>query len=191
VIVGANHNKTSHAVDPSGSDRFQAEPDFLVIGQIIKPHGVRGEVFVKVLTDFTERFEAMETVRVGDDTVTDQYAVEATRWHKNGVLLTFNGITDRSAAEKLRGLYLKIPASEAMPLGPDTYYHYQLVGLAVITDAGEALGHIAEILETGANDVYVVQGARGEILLPATKEVVLSVNLQAKQMIVHLLDGLL
>jgi len=174
-----------------GSDAARSEPDFLVIGRIVKPHGIRGEVSVKVLTDFVERFDVLESIYLGDDTALSEYAVEATRWHKERVLITFADVADREAAEKLRGLYLKIPIEEAMPLEPDTYYHYQLINLQVVTDQGEDLGRIVEIIETGANDVYVVQGEKGEILLPATKEVILSIDLQAGQVTAHLLEGLM
>ncbi|RME50363.1 MAG: 16S rRNA processing protein RimM [Caldilineae bacterium] len=175
----------------SGSDRKKAEPDFLVIGQIVKPHGVRGEVLVKVLTDFPERFETMQTVLVGKVGAGRRYTVESRRWHKGMVLLHLKGIADRNAAEILRGLYLQIPIAEAMPLEPGVYYHHQLLGLAVLTDDGTLLGELVDILETGANDVYIVQGPQGEILLPATEEVIRTIDLNAGQMIVHLLDGLL
>jgi 16S rRNA processing protein RimM len=167
------------------------EPDFLVIGQIVKPHGIRGEVLVKVLTDFPERFDTMKNIYLGDKTSAQMYRVKATRWHKDKVLCTFETVLDRDAAEKLRGLYLEIPIEEAMPLDPDTYYHHQLIDLAAVTDEGVYLGQVTEILETGANDVYIIHGPRGEILLPATMEVIVSIDLEARQMTVHLLEGLI
>lgn len=175
---------------PSGSDRQRSGPDFLVIGRIIKPHGIRGEVAVKALTDFPERFESITTVYVGDETSARRYTITATRPHKQGILCVFEAVSDRDAAEALRGLYLKIPIEEAMPLPADTYYHHQLIGLQVVTDTGLPLGRLADILETGANDVYVVHGSGSEVLLPATAEVIRSVDLAAGQMVVHLLDGL-
>ena len=175
----------------SGSDKNQSEPDFLVIGRIVKPHGIKGEVSVKVLTDFTERFDTMESVYLSNDLAVTLYNVESTRWHKERVLIFFSGISNRTEAETLRGLYLKIPIEQAMPLDSDTHYHYQLQGLQVITDTDEYLGVLTEILETGANDVYVIQGPQGEVLLPATKEVILAINLATKKMQVHLLPGLI
>jgi len=173
-----------------GSDINQSEPRFLVIGQISKAHGIHGEVSISVLTDFVERFEAMETVLVGDEDSVTLYHVESIRWHTERVLIRFAETPDRDTAESLRGLYLQIPIEEATPLEPDAYYPHQLVGLSVITDEGEILGTLAEILETGANDVYLVRGEKGEILLPATREVVVSVDLTAQQMVVHLIAGL-
>lgn len=175
----------------SGAEDDYAEPDFLVIGRIVKPHGLKGEVSVKVLTDFTERFDIMETVYLGDDQLLTEYKIKATRWHKERVLITFEDIFNRDKAEGLRGLFLKIPLEEAMPLDSDTYYHYQLRGLKVFTDTNDYLGLIIDVLETGANDVYIVKGPQGEVLLPAIKEVILDVNLETKQMQVHLLEGLI
>ena len=175
----------------SGSDRHASGPDFLAIGQIIKPHGIRGELSVKVLTNFPERFDSMESVFIGDEKSERQYVVTSTRPHKGGILLTLPTVTDRTAAEEFRGLYLKIPTAEAVALPAGQYYQYQLEGLDVVTDDGEALGKIAYVLETGANDVYVIQGPKGEVLLPAIDDVILSVDLEANQMVVHILEGLL
>lgn len=181
---------SSSQLPSSGSDASQSGPDFLIIGQIIKAHGVKGEVVVKVLTDFPDRFEQMKTVYLGDAHSQQEYQVKSTRWHQDMVLVAFKSVPDRNGAEQLRDLYLKIPISEARPLEPDVYYQHQLVGLTVLTDAGETLGRLTEILETGANDVYVVSGERGEILIPATKEVVQIIDLATGQMIIHPLKGL-
>ena len=185
-------SKTAQPSQPtSGSDSNQSEPEFLAIGQIVKPHGIKGEVSVKVLTDFTERFNTMKTVYLGNELSATLYNIKTTRWNKERVLIFFDGVSDRNEAESLRGLYLKIPIEQAMPLDSDTHYHYQLQGLQVITDTNEYLGILTEILETGANDVYVVQGPHGEVLLPAIKEVILAINLATKKMQVHLLPGLI
>jgi 16S rRNA processing protein RimM len=173
-----------------GSDVQQSEPRFLAVGQITKAHGLHGEVSVVVMTDFVERFDTMETIYVGDETSATLYIVESTRWNKDRVLVRFADISDRTAAQALRGLYLQIPLEEAMPLEADVYYQYQLIGLSVITDDGNRLGSVTDVLETGANDVYVVSGPQGDILLPATKEVILSIDLEAQQIVVHLLEGL-
>ena len=186
-----NPIRPSQSHEESGSDPSRSVPDYLVIGQIIKPHGIRGEVSVKVLTDFGERFDEMESVHLGDDSSVEVYKIETSRWNRDRVLLRFAAINDRERAESLRGLYLKIPITEAMPLEPESFYHYQLEGLRVVTDQGEFLGHISQILETGANDVYIVEGEAAPILLPATHEVVLDINLDQQEMTVHLLDGLI
>jgi len=171
-------------------EKQPAAPEFLVIGQIVKPHGVLGEVSVKVLTEFPERFDAMEAVYLGDATSVRLTNVQSVRWHGNYVLIRFETFADRTAAEKLRGLYLKIRREDAVALDPDTFYHYQLEGLAVISDTGESLGQLSYVLETGANDVYVIQYDDGELLLPATHEVIRDVNLATGIITVHLIPGL-
>ena len=93
-------------------------------------------------------------------------------------------------ADGLRRQLVQIKAVAAAPLPPGTYYHHQLLGLPVVTEAGEALGALAEVLETGANDVYVVQGEGGELLLPAIRSVILSIDLAARQITVRVPDGL-
>jgi len=189
-VTTGNTAEKNKQPEISGSGNRAVEPDFLVIGRIVKPHGIYGEVSVKVLTEFPERFDAMETVYLGDETSAQLVAVTGTRWHRERVLVKFAQYDSRDAAETLRGKYLKIPRTEAAPLEPGAFYHYQLEGLTVVTDAGETLGQIAYILETGANDVDVVQTSAGELLIPVTDEVVRDINPEAGVVTVHLLPGL-
>jgi 16S rRNA processing protein RimM len=151
---------------------------------------LRGEVTVEVLTDFPERFDSIEVAYLGDSQQADACAVTATRWHKDRVLLTLQGCEDRTAAEKLRGLMVQVPIEEAMMLPEDEYYPHELVGLDVVTAEGEDLGRISEVIFTKANEVYVVIGPRGQILLPAIADVVERVDLDSGQMTVRLLEGL-
>lgn len=166
------------------------EPRFLVIGEVIKPHGVRGEVRVLPHTDLPERFGWLKEIYVGED-APRPVAVEGFRLHKQWALLKLAGYDDRDAAASLRGAILQVPREAAVPLEEGEYFIYQLEGLAVYTDAGEHLGELVEVLETKANYVYVVQGPRGEILLPDTDEVILDVDLKAGTMTIHPLPGLL
>ncbi len=163
---------------------------FLVIGQITKPHGVRGEVRVMPYTDLPERFTWLETVYVGEKNPRP-VAVEAARLHKNMVLLKLAGFDDRNGAETLRGEWLQLPEEEAIPLEEGEYYLYQLVGLRVFTDTGEALGTLVELIETRANNVFLVRGPRGEVLLPDTAEVVQEIDFDNGRIVVHLIPGLL
>lgn len=165
------------------------EPRFLAIGRIVKPHGVRGEIVVHIITDFPERFEALREVYIGEG-VPRRVQVERARFHRGRVVLKLRGYEDRTAAEKLRGEFLMIPAEEAMPLGPDEYYEHQIIGLQVWTTGGAYLGEVTEILRTGANDVYVVRSAEREILLPAIGEVIREVDLEGERMLVELIEGL-
>lgn len=174
----------------AGSASNRTEPDFLIIGRIIKPHGVKGEVSVNVLTEFPERFDTMQSVFLGDDHSAKETGIVSMRWSHDKVLMRFEGHTNRNDVEDLRGVYLKVPIEDAITLEDGSYYHFQLENLKVLTDTGESLGYLSQVLETGANDVYVVKTEKGEILLPATHEVILSVDLESETMTVHLLPGL-
>lgn len=179
-------------VNSKNSGRQKPEILYLAVGRIVKPHGVHGEVSMTVLTDFPERFETTTEFYLGDEHEADLYELESFRWHKQHLLLKFKGVADRNDAEELRGLLVQIPIAEATPLPEGSYYLYQLIGLQVITIDGERLGTVDSIIETGANDVYVVKNdAKKELLLPAIPDVVKSVDLEAKQITVELMDGLI
>jgi len=167
---------------------------YLAVGQIVGPHGIKGEVKVAPLTDFPERFRAGNRVFLGVTTgETDATPTEiaAARPHQDRWLVLFSDIKDRNAAESLRDQYILIPEEEAMPLGEHENYAHDLIGLDVETADGQALGKLVEILFTPANDVYIVRGPQGETLVPATREVVLQVDLAAKRMTIALPEGLL
>ncbi len=168
-----------------------AEPRFIAIGRIIRPHGIRGELAVEVLTDFPDRFDTVKTVYLGDTLEAEAWRVKATRWHKDRILLTVRGCHDRTTADGLRGLLVQIPIEEAMPLPEDEYYPHELIGLDVTTVEGEELGKVSDILFTNANDVYVVIGARGQILLPAIAEVIERIDLDTGEMVVTPMEGLI
>lgn len=163
-------------------------PDHLAVGLVRKPHGVRGEVRVEFLTDRPERFQPGVTVHVGQGL--RPLEVERLRLHQDHGILKLAGVEDRNAAESLRGELLHVPFSEAHPLEEGQFYEHQIIGLAVETTDGEHLGRVTEILYTGANDVYVVDGPRGEILLPAIRECIRAVDLEAGLIKAVLLAGL-
>ena len=176
--------------DARGSD---TEPRFLVIGQIRKPHGVRGELKVSVHADSAERFTLLETVythRHPDSKSPNEVAVESVRFAGKDVLMKFAGYDDRDTAGKLRQHWVYVSAEDAVPLEEGEYFLYQLEGMDVITDADEPLGKITQVLETGANNVFVVKGTKGELLLPDIDDVILSIDLDAHRMVVHLLPGM-
>ena len=179
---------------PDAGDRWSAAvrrpvPEYLTIAVVLAPWGKEGEVKARIETDFPHRFTLLKRVYLGPELL--PFELEGFRQHKGHVLLKLKGCDDRSAAAKLRGMAVQIPLAEAMPLGPDEYYVYQIEGLAVWTESGEPLGIIEEVLFTGSNEVYVTHGPRGEVLIPALKDVVLEVDLEAGRMIVRLPPGLL
>ena len=166
------------------------EPRFLVIGRILKAHGVRGEVRVLPRTDLPERFTWLEEVYVGEHEP-KPVAVEGVRFHKKWVLLKLAGYDYRDQIDVLRGELLQVPEEEAIPLAEGEYFLFQLRGLAVYTDEGQHLGELVNVIETGANNVFVVRGEGKEVLLPDTKEVVVDIDFKNGRLTVHLLPGLL
>ncbi len=161
----------------------------LVIGRIVAARGVHGELKVEISTDEPDRFFRLREVYLGD--ALTHFAVKRARLFQGYALLTLHGIEDRTTAEGWRGMYVYVKAEDAIPLAEGEYYHYQIRGLWAITTEGEKLGRVTEVLATGANDVYVVQGAQGEILLPAIRDVILNIDLKAGSLLVRLPDGLL
>lgn len=167
------------------------EEDLINVGKIVGSYGYQGMVKIMPLTDFPERFKKLKTVILWQNGKGREVAVEAARSHGESYLLKLQGIDSPEAAKDYRNALLKIDKSQLYPLPENYYYHFQLQGLSVYDEEKGHLGKLTEVLETGANDVYVVQSPEyGEILLPAIKDVILEVNLAAKTMQVRLLPGL-
>jgi 16S rRNA processing protein RimM len=161
---------------------------------VLRPHGVRGELRVEVITGFPERLAQHGCFYLAHPDSPDdvrRYPSEGVRRHKGAILLKLAGCDDRNEAELLRDMLVQIPIEEAVPLEDGEHYHFQIVGVRVETEDGEWLGQVAEVLETGANDVYLVRGPRGEILLPAITDVVRELDMEEKHMVVRLLPGTL
>lgn len=173
-----------------GSVEKSAEPHFLAIGRIIKPHGVHGEVRVELLTDVPERFEWLDAVFVGEANPR-RLELESVRFHQGVVLLKLSGYPTRTEAELLRGELLQVPRSEAVPLEDDEYFLYQLEGMDVYTVDEVFIGQLTEILETGANNVFVVDGPTGQHLLPDIPDVVKDIDIENGRIIITPLPGLL
>ncbi len=170
----------------SGND----EPVFLVIGKLRRPHGVRGEILMDVLTDFPERIKAGITVFIGPQY--EERIIRSVRSNAGTLLVTLEGFDNPEQVGVLRNQYMHVRAEDRPPLPEGEYYHHQLVGLPVVTDEGQKLGVLTEILANAANDVYVVQPEKGpEILLPAIDSVILDIDLQQGEICVHLMAGLL
>lgn len=170
------------------------QPRYLVLGEILRPHGILGELRMRILTDFPERIKSLKTVYIGKDPNAEVlgYKVEHMRMHQNYGLLKLSGVDDRTDADRLRELFVMVDFANAVPLEDDEIYLFQLIGLQVETETGEKLGKITEVLETGANDVYIISSPNyGEILIPVLNETILKTDVEAGIMVVHLPDGLL
>ncbi|MBE3590265.1 MAG: 16S rRNA processing protein RimM [Firmicutes bacterium] len=158
------------------------KPDYVSVGEVVAPHGIRGDVRLRPETDFPERFPGRR-VRLGMEGPWRR--ILDARPHRGGLwILRLEGVSSREAAEALRGARLWVATAELPTLPAGRYYHHELIGLAVRTVDGRDLGRLAEILRTGANDVFVVRGPLGEVLLPALRSVVASVDLAAGAMTV-------
>lgn len=144
---------------------------------------------MEILTAYPERLPSHRVFYLGPQA--KPYPVEGIRFHQGTAIVKLAGCDDRNAAEALRGLLVHIPLENAVPLEEGEYYYFQVVGVEVFTDQGERLGRVVDVLETKANDVYVVHGPRGEILIPAVEEIVRELDLTARRMIIVPIPGLL
>jgi 16S rRNA processing protein RimM len=166
------------------------EPAFLLVGKLRRPHGVKGEMVMAVITDFPERLKPGVTLHMGNNYA--PVVIASTRHHNQGLLVRLEGYHSREEVEHLRNQALFVRADDRPPLPEGEYYLHEIIGMQVITDEGEELGVLAEMIETGANNVYVVKRIEGpDVLLPDIEEVVLEVDVKKKQMKVHLLEGLI
>jgi 16S rRNA processing protein RimM len=142
------------------------------------------------MTDFPERIQPGVTLYLGEQH--KPIKVASLRHHNKGLLIRFEGFTSRNDVDDLRNQDIFVPTEDRPPLPEGEYYLHELIGLQVVTDEGETLGVVAEMIETGANNVYVVhREGSSDVLLPATDEVILEIDVKNKIMRVHLLEGLL
>ena len=166
--------------------------DMLRVGVIASTHGVRGEVKVFPTTDDPGRFKQLKEVILDTGKEHLPLEIQQVKFFKNMVILTFKGYDNINDIEKYKSKDLLIPRDQAVELEPDEYFITDLIGLEVRTEDGEILGTMKDVLETGANDVYVVQMKDGkELLLPAIGDCILNVDLEQGIMTVHILDGLM
>lgn len=166
--------------------------DRLQVGVISSTHGIRGEVKVFPTTDDPGRFQDLKRVTL--DTGKEQLSLEiqGVKYFKQFVILKFKGIDNINDVEIYKGKSLYVAREDAVELEEDEYFVADLIGCEVITEEGAVLGILKDVMETGANDVYIVETPeKKEILLPAIKDCILSVNPEEGQITVHLMDGLL
>jgi 16S rRNA processing protein RimM len=164
----------------------------ITIGKVLKPFGVRGEVKVEPLTDFPERFTGLSQVYLTSP-VGKQVpcTVKSVRYAGKTPLLVIEGYDTPEKVKTLSGWYVQIPEKDAVPLPEGSYYWFELIGMDVRSEAGEKIGTITEVFQTGSNDVYVVKRGGAEVYIPATQEVVKQVDKKSRTMVIHLMEGLL
>ena len=170
-----------------GHRSTELSAEHVIVGQIVNVHGVNGQLRVRVTSDVAHRFQLGRIVYINEA----PFTITASRnFRGDQILLAFKEINDRDEARKFVEELLTVPV-ESIPVLPEgEWFHFQLLGLQVITDDGEELGDITEILETGSNDVYVVSQGKSQILIPALKSVINEVRLDERVMLVSLPDGL-
>lgn len=156
--------------------------DKVLVGRIIAPFGLAGATSVKVLSDVPQRFATGARIYVNETPMEIQYSRPSNRH----LVVKFIGVDSRNAAEDLRDLELHIKEDQTAPLPENIYYHFQLLGLEVLDSNGCHLGILTDIIETGANDVYVVTTTDKETLIPAIRDYVTQIDLPNRRMIVDL-----
>ncbi|MBN1266846.1 MAG: 16S rRNA processing protein RimM [Anaerolineales bacterium] len=166
-------------------------PDpYLEVGRIVRPHGIRGQVILASDSQFLTSLPPGTTIYVGSDF--EPLIVETIRRHQDRYLLLLQSITTREEAETLRNKAVFLDMSELPDLAEDEYYYWQLIGLRVEDTQNRTLGTLKEILETGANDVYILESSSGsEILIPAIKDVIKKIDLDQGLIQIDILPGLL
>lgn len=166
--------------------------DYLQVGVITTTHGIRGEVKVFPTTDDPARFEELKQVVLDTGRSQLPLEIEGVKYFKQFVILKFKGINNINDIEKYCKCPLLVSREDAVALEEDEYFITDMIGMSVVTEDGKTFGVLADVMETGANDVYVVQTEEhGEILLPAIKECILDVDTQNRKMTIHLMEGLL
>jgi len=162
-----------------------------LIGYILKPHGIRGEVKVNPISPYPERFNRLDRVYLRNDSI-QAYSVQSVRISNRFVFLKFSEINSRSEAELLRNYEVLIAKEQLIELEADEFFIHDLVGCDVISENGDSIGKIVEVMQASSNDIYVVQDERGrEILVPAIKDVIKKIDIKQKKIKIHLMEGMI
>ena len=165
--------------------------NFFEIGQIVNTNGLKGVIKVKPFTDNIKEFESFKSIYIQKKGELIEFKIEKVMYVKQMVLLKLEGINDINEAEKYRNYYIKVDRNKMPKLPEDSYYIVDLLGCEVATVEGEILGKVDDVFPTGSNDVYVVKDENGkQILIPAIKDVIKSIDISNKKVIVKLMEGL-
>jgi 16S rRNA processing protein RimM len=171
---------------------MKERPEFVAIGNVARAHGIKGEVQVNPLTDELQQFKTLQQVYLRSNKgERELLKVERARVQNDKVILKFEGIDNRTDAADLKDSRIEKQFDPDVPLLPDEYYIFDLIGLVVKTTENRLLGEITEVLTLPANDVYVVQNGAKEYLVPAIKDVIKQVDLDAGTLLIQPIDGLL
>ena len=166
-------------------------PDLVIVGRVVKPHGVRGEMQLAPETDFPDRLVGLREAQLILAGRPTPVRMETVRRTGTGLLVKITGIESPEDVEAWRGAWLAVRREAAAALPAGRHFVFEVIGMTVLTDAGEPLGMVDEIIRTPANDVFVVHGPRGEVLIPAIASVVLSVDRDRRCIVIRPMPGLL
>jgi 16S rRNA processing protein RimM len=177
------------ADNKNASGSPDGEPVYLTVGFLRRPHGVQGEIILDLHTDFPERLKSGRKLFLGEEH--KPMTLVSARPHAKGMLIKFKGVETPEEVGQFRNQWVYVKASDVPPLPEGQLYQHELFGFSVVDESDNLLGELVEILETGANDVYVVKDANGkELLLPAIPSVILELDPARRLIRVHLLEGL-
>lgn len=164
----------------------------LQVGVITSTHGIRGEVKVFPTTDDPKRFKKLKQVILDTGKEKRDLEVESVKFFKQFVILKFKGIDHINEVEGYKRCSLWVTRDHAVPLQEDEYFIADMIGMQVVTEDGVLFGTLKDVIETGANDVYIIESSEyGEVLIPAIKECILDINIEEQKMQIHLMDGLI
>lgn len=174
----------------SSSSTPPAAPEWVAVGEIVGIFGISGDIKVRPLTDFPQRFASTPTLYLGPDYT--PYQVASARQHKTLVVLHLVGLDDPTLAERLAGRILYIPEDELLPLEPDQFYIHDAIGMRVEHVNGQLLGTVRDVLSAGGNDLFVIESAQTgqDVYLPIVKEFITRMDLAARLVQVHPIPGL-
>lgn len=164
----------------------------IAIGQIARSNGIRGEVRVTPLTDVPQRFTRLKTVWIG--LAVDgsrQFSLQAVRFHRSQAILKLEGIENRTASDQLKNCFIFVEEEKSVSPSEGSYFIHDIVGMEVSTEEGILLGVVHEVWRLPANDVWVVRQNGKEILLPAIKQIVRSVDTTKRTIVIHAMEGLI
>jgi 16S rRNA processing protein RimM len=173
--------------------------DLVAVGKITKAFGIRGEVAVQIMTSAPARLLSLRRAYLAPvaeaerhaDTSARPVAIERATVESRGARVKFADVNDRTAAEKLVGMLLMVDQTQQMRTPPDTWFVHQIIGIAVVDEQDNLIGTVKDVLHMPAQDVYVIHGQRGEVMIPAVREFILSVDVAAQRMRVKLIEGML
>lgn len=163
--------------------------EYIQVGKIVNTHGIKGDVKVLPLTDDVKRFEDLKNVYLGDEKL--KLEIEKVGYTKGNVLLRFKNYLNINEVERFKNLFLWIDQEDKVKLPKDSYFLTDILGLEVYLKEGNYLGTVVDILQPGANDVYIIKSGKKEYLIPALKDVVIEVDILEGKMVIDPIDGML